>query len=162
MDAFRALRRTMPMQHAYAFLLVALEGGRGVQEYAERAGVTQAVMTRILFALGSQSRGRGRGYGLVQQAADTEDSRRHQTFLTAKGKALMSEIVRLVRLDEQGAMKLRSDDLMTMPGSARHIAHDQWLSRLVAAGRKLDAEDTKLAVHLVETLTRYRQMQETN
>jgi len=43
MDAFRAVRRIMPMQHAYAFLLVALEEGRGVQEYAKRAGVTQAV-----------------------------------------------------------------------------------------------------------------------
>jgi hypothetical protein len=39
MDAFRAVRRIMPMQHAYAFLLVAFEEGRGVQEYAERAGI---------------------------------------------------------------------------------------------------------------------------
>ncbi len=58
--ALRALRRTMPMQHAYAFVLVALEGGLGVEEYAERAGVTQAVVTRILLALGSRSRGRER------------------------------------------------------------------------------------------------------
>ena len=102
MDAFRAVRRIMPMQHAYAFLLVALEGGRGVQEYAQRARVTQAVMTRILFALGSRSRGRERGYGLVQQGIDTQDARKHQTFLTAKGKALMREIVRLVRSDQHG------------------------------------------------------------
>jgi hypothetical protein len=54
MDALRAVRRTMPIQHAYAFVLVAFEEGRGVSEYAERAGVTQAVMTRILFALGSK------------------------------------------------------------------------------------------------------------
>jgi DNA-binding MarR family transcriptional regulator len=100
MDAFRAGRRTMPIQHAYAFLLVALEEGRGVQEYAKRAGVTQAVMTRILFALGS-TRQRGKpGYGLVQQTIDTQDARRHQTFLTTKGKALMHEIVRLVRSDQ--------------------------------------------------------------
>ena len=46
-----------------------LEEGRGVQEYAERAGVTQAVMTRILFALGSRSRGRERGY----RKLDSED-----------------------------------------------------------------------------------------
>src|SRR5262249_39131185 len=71
MDALRALRRTMPIQQAYAFPLVAVEGGLGVQEYAERASVTQAVMTRILLALSSRSQGRERGYGLVQQGIDT-------------------------------------------------------------------------------------------
>jgi DNA-binding MarR family transcriptional regulator len=88
MEAFRAVRRLMPLQHAYAFLLVALEEGRSVSEYAKRAGVTQAVMTRILFALSSHNQGRGPGYDLVQQAADPEDARRHQTFLTVKGRAL--------------------------------------------------------------------------
>ena len=159
MDAFRAVRRIMPMQHAYTFLLVALEEGRGVQKYAKRAGVTQAVMTRILFALGSRSQGRERGYGLVQQGIDTEDARKHQTFLTAKGKALMREIVRLVRSDQRGAMRLRSGDLIMMPESPQDIARDQLLSRLIAAGRKLDAEDMKLAVHLIETLMRHHQMQ---
>ena len=158
MDAFRAIRRVMPLQEAYAFLFVALEEGRSVSEYATRAGVTQAVMTRILFALSSRGRRRKPGYGLVQQAIDTEDPRRHQTFLTAKGKALMREIVRVVRSDQQRAMKLRSSDLMMMPELARDVARDQWLSRLVAAGRKLDAEDMKLAVHLIETLMRHHQM----
>jgi DNA-binding MarR family transcriptional regulator len=50
-----------PLQHAYAFLLVALEEGRSVSDYAKRVGVTQAVMTRILFSLGSSSQGRAPG-----------------------------------------------------------------------------------------------------
>ena len=133
-----------------------LEEGRGVQEYARRAGVTQAVMTRILFALGSRSRGRERGYRLVQQGIDTGDARKHQTFLTAKGKALMRQIVRLVRSHQQGAMKLRSADLTMMSESGRDIARDQWFSRLVVAARKLDPEDLKLATHLVETLISFR------
>ena len=156
MDAFRAVRRIMPMQHAYAFLLVASEEGRGVQEYAERAGVTQAVMTRILFALGSRSRRRERGYGLVRQDIDMEDARKHQTFLTAKGKALMREIVRLVRSDQQSTVKLQSAGLTIIPETQQDIARVQWLSRLVAAGRKLNSDDMKLAVHLIETLMRYR------
>ncbi len=143
------------MQHAYAFLLVASEEGRGVQEYAERASVTQAVMTRILFALGWRSRGRERGYGLVQQGIDAEDARKHLTFLTAKGKALMREIVRLVRSDQPGAIRLRSEDLMMTPESPQDIARDQLLSRIVAAARKLDADDVRLAVHLIETLMRH-------
>jgi DNA-binding MarR family transcriptional regulator len=159
MDAFRAVRRTMPMQHAYTFLLVALDGGCGVQEYAKRAGVTQAVMTRILFALGSRSRGRERGYGLVQQRIAMEDARKHQTFLTAKGKALMREIVRLVISDQA---KLRSRNLTPVPEPARDIARDQWLSRLVAAGRKLDSEDVKLVTNIVESLISFRRNTETS
>ena len=71
----------------------------------------------------------------------------------------MREIVRMVRSDQQRAMKLRSSDLMMMPELARDVARDQWLFRLVAAGRKLDAEDMKLAVRLIETLMRHHQMQ---
>src|SRR5262249_43812064 len=155
LDAFRAIRRVMPMQHAYSFLLVASEQGRSVEEYAKRAGISQSVMTRILFALGSTGRRSKPGYGLVQQTIDTEDARRRQTFLTAKGKALMREFGRLLRLDHERLMKQRSRDLMSVP--SRDIARDQWLSKLVAAGRKLDAEDMKLAVHLIETVMRHRE-----
>jgi len=116
-------------------------------------------MTRILLALSSRSQGRERGYGLVQQGIDTEDARKRQTFLTAKGKALVREIARLVHSDRQRPTKLRSHDLTRVPAQAWDIARDQWLSRLVAAVRKLDAEDMKLAVHLIEMLMRFREMQ---
>jgi DNA-binding MarR family transcriptional regulator len=96
MDAFRGIGPTMPMQQVYAFLLVAMEEGRGVQEYAERAGVTQPVMTRILHALGRHRQKGAPGYGLVHQATDTRDLRKRQTFLTAKGEALVRQIVRLI------------------------------------------------------------------
>jgi DNA-binding MarR family transcriptional regulator len=101
MEAFRDIRPNMPMQHAYVFLLVAMNEGRGVQEYAERAGVTQPVMTRILLALGPRGQKGAAGHRIVKQATDRVDSRKRQTFLTAKGKALMREIVRLMRSDDQ-------------------------------------------------------------
>jgi DNA-binding MarR family transcriptional regulator len=107
MEAFRVIEPIMPMQQAYAFLLVAIEQGCGVQEYAERAGVTQPVMTRILLALGRHRQKGAPGYGLVHQATDTQDFRKRQTFLTAKGEALTREIVRLINSDDQHAMKLR-------------------------------------------------------
>jgi len=143
----------MPLQHAYAFLLVAFEEGRSVTEYAKRVGVTQAVMTRILFSLGSSSQGRAPGYGLVQQAIDPKDSRRTQTFLSAKGKVLKQEIVRLMRSDTPRAMKLR----LMAETSPRDLARDQGLAQLIAAGRKLDADDIQLAVRQVETLIGHRQ-----
>src|SRR5262249_35233403 len=153
MEAFRAIRRTMPLQHAYAFLLVALEEGRGVSEYAKRVGVTQAVMTRILFSLGSSSQGRAPGYGLVQQAIDPKDSRRTQTFLSIKGRVLMHEIVRLMRSDSPPAMKLR----LTTESLPRDLARDQGLSQLIAAGRKLGTDDIQLAVRQVEALIGHRE-----
>jgi hypothetical protein len=38
-DPFRAVRQTMPMQYIIAFLLVALDEGKGVNEYMQQAGV---------------------------------------------------------------------------------------------------------------------------
>jgi DNA-binding MarR family transcriptional regulator len=160
MEAFRIIGPIMPMQHAYAFLLVAMEEGRGVQEYAERAGVIQSVMTRILSALGRHRQKGAPGYGLVHQATDTEDLRKRQTFLTAKGEALMREIVRVIRSDDQRSMKLHisSRNLMTLvEKSPRDLAHDQWLPRLIAAARKLDSDDIKLAVGQIEALIGHRE-----
>jgi DNA-binding MarR family transcriptional regulator len=152
-EAFRAIRRIMPLQEAYAFLFVASEEGCSVSEYAQRADVTQAVMTRILFALGSRGRQRNPGYGLVQQAMDLQDSRKRLTFLTMKGKALMHEIARLVRSDRPRANKLRP--MTNRP--QRDLVRDQWLSRLIAAGHKLKADDIQLAVRQLELLIDHRQ-----
>lgn len=128
MEAFRAIRRTMPSQHAFAFLFVALEEGHSVSEYAKRAGTTQAVMTRILFAL--SSRKRDPGYGLVQQVIDPQDGRRTQTFLTVRGKALVHAIVHLIRSDRKRATQLRKS--MMTKKSPRDLEHNQWLPHLIA------------------------------
>ena len=97
MDAFRAVRPTMPLQHAYAFLLVAMEEGLGVMDYAERAGVKQDVMTRHLLDLGSHTRTRHPGLGLLAQRIDPMDMRRHQTFLTPNGRTLLHKVIRSAR-----------------------------------------------------------------
>jgi DNA-binding MarR family transcriptional regulator len=159
MEAFRVARPTMSMQQAHTFLLVAAEEGRGVQEYAERAGITQPVMTRILLALGSRRQKGAAGYGLVQQVTDTEDFRKRQTFLTAKGEALTREVARLIRSNDQRAMetRMRGRDPMTAEKSPRDLARDQWLSRLIAVGGKLDTHDIPLAVRQIEVLIGHRQ-----
>lgn len=96
-DAFRQLRPTMPLQHAHTFLLVATEEGLGVSEYAERAGVPQTVMTRHLLDMGSHTRTRQEGLGLVASRMDPLDMRKHQTFLTTDGHALLHKIIRAMR-----------------------------------------------------------------
>jgi DNA-binding MarR family transcriptional regulator len=108
---------------------------------------------RILFAL--SSRKRESGYGLVQQVIDPQDGRRTQTFLTAKGNALVHEIVRLVRSDRQRGMKLRKFDdngEATTKFGTRSVALP-----LIAAGLKLGADDIQLVIRQVETLIGHRQ-----
>lgn len=95
-DAFREIRHDMPLQHAYTFMLVALKEGLGVIEYAEQAGVAQTVMTRHLLDIGSQNRKREPGYGLVMQRSDPLDLRKHQTYLTPKGRALLNRVLRVM------------------------------------------------------------------
>jgi DNA-binding MarR family transcriptional regulator len=130
-----------------------LEEGHYVSEYAKRAGTTQSVMTRILFALGSHSQGRKAGYGLVHQETDPNDARRTQTFLTVRGKTLLHEIVRLMRSDRQRAMRLRK----LTERSRRDLEYHHWLSRLIDAGQKLGTDDIQLVVRQIEALIGHRQ-----
>src|SRR5580700_7798265 len=44
------------------------------------------------------------------------------------------------------------DDLLLEEKGKRPRAHDRWLSRLMAAGHRLETEDLKLAVRQVEAL----------
>lgn len=111
-------------------------------------------MTRILFALSSDSRRRGAGYGLVQQMIDPQDGRRTQTLLTVSGKALVQKIERLIRSDRQHLIKPRR--LRMAQKSPRDLERDQWLSRLIAAGRQLASDDIQLAIRQIEALIGHR------
>jgi len=71
----------------------------------------------------------------------------------------MHEIVRLLRSRRDGAMKLWPVD-QTMSESPKGLFHNQWLFRLVLAGRKMDPEDVKLATQLDETLLSLRQRED--
>lgn len=94
LEPFRAVYGVMPLQQAYAFLLVAMEEGEGVTEYARRAGVSQSVMTRHLLDLGDFNRRHEPGLGLIVQRPDPLNRRKHQTFLTDKGAALAAQVYR--------------------------------------------------------------------
>lgn len=48
-----------------------------------------------------------------------------------------------------------NDLLLPTPTSA-HLGKDRWLTRLAAAGRRLAADDVKLAVRQVEVLVEHR------
>ena len=48
------------------------------------------------------------------------------------------------------------NDLLMPERPARASPHDRWVSRLFAAGRKLNVDDAKLAVRLIEALIAHR------
>jgi DNA-binding MarR family transcriptional regulator len=97
MREFWTIRPTMPLGHAYSFMLVALKEGRSVQEYAQLANVSQNVMTRILLDLGERNRYKEPGYGLVMRRINPIDMRQHQTFLTPDGQALVQRLEMAMR-----------------------------------------------------------------
>lgn len=97
LEPFRSIRRTLPMQYMHAFLLVALDEGLGVMEYARQAGVAQSVMSRHLLDLGDRSRYGGPGYGLVTTRPDPLNLRRHRVTLTDKGREIASQIMRAIQ-----------------------------------------------------------------
>jgi DNA-binding MarR family transcriptional regulator len=93
LNEFRKIRPTMPSQYIYTFVLVAMNEGMGVQDYAELADVSQSVMTRNLLDLGVRNRHKEPGFNLVLQRMDPMDMRKHQTFLTPEGKALWRRLL---------------------------------------------------------------------
>lgn len=94
LDAFREIRHTMPLQYIIAFLLVALDEGKTVGDYAIKSGVSPSVMSRHLLDIGERNRHLAEGFGLVMTKPNVLNLREHTVFLTDKGRALFHKIVR--------------------------------------------------------------------
>jgi DNA-binding MarR family transcriptional regulator len=94
LETFRELRRDMPLQYVYSFLLVAEEEGLGVNEYAKKAGVSSSVMSRHLLDIGEEDRNHNPGFMLVEGRPDRMDRRNRLITLTDKGRAIARRIMR--------------------------------------------------------------------
>lgn len=84
----------MPAQYIVAFLMVATKEGRGVVDYAKQAGVSVSVMSRHLLDIGERNRHMEKGYGLVTYQPNPLELRKHEYFLTDKGRALYHQVIR--------------------------------------------------------------------
>jgi DNA-binding MarR family transcriptional regulator len=84
----------MPAQYIRTFLLVAEEQGLGVIDYAQRAGVSVSVMSRHLLDIGERNRHMEDGFGLVTYRPNPMELRKHEYFLTDKGRTLLHKITR--------------------------------------------------------------------
>src|SRR5258705_6782351 len=89
LDPFRKLREVMPLQYVRAFVLVATEERLSVGEYARRARIAPALMTRHVADLGTTNRYQEAGFGLVEQFYDAMAKRVPLIRLSAAGKRIV-------------------------------------------------------------------------
>lgn len=87
----------LPAAYIKAAILVAIEEGLGVSDYAERAGASPTVMTRNLLDIGDRNRQRGEGLGLITQERDPWDLRKHRAKMTPKGATLLRNVLTALR-----------------------------------------------------------------
>lgn len=100
---FRDINASMPLSYVTAFLLVAMEEGKGVSEYASKVDISPTVMTRNLLDIGDRNRQREEGYGLITQERDLFDLRKHNAKVTSKGKALAHHVVSVIKKEANDA-----------------------------------------------------------
>lgn len=93
---FEELRHDMPLQYVRTFMLVATEPGLGVTEYANKAGVTQTVMSRHLLDIGERNRHMEPGFGLVEKRY-TLNLRQSEILLTEKGIDVARKMARALK-----------------------------------------------------------------
>lgn len=94
LSTFRLLSERMPLNYVMSFLAVALEEGQSVTDYAERLGLSMSTMSRHLLDIGERNRTMEPGHGLVTYRPDPLELRKHQYFLTPKGKTLLGQLLR--------------------------------------------------------------------
>ena len=97
------LSRSIPLQYVTAFLMVALDEGRGVGTYARALGMHRWTMSRYLNAIGPRGRNGGPGLDLVIIKHDPYDPRWTEVFLTPKGRAVADDVFKQMRRVKRNA-----------------------------------------------------------
>lgn len=94
LSVFKILKETMPLQYVLTFLAVATDEGKSVREYARRLGVNNTTMSRHLLDIGPRNRQMQEGYNLISYRANPLELRKHEYYITPKGKTLIRQILK--------------------------------------------------------------------
>jgi hypothetical protein len=92
------LKNSIPLPFVTALLVVALDEGKGVADYAKTLGLHRTKMARYFRDIGHQARDGGPGLGLV--AVNPHPSKPfpyRQVVLTEKGRAMADQMLRAMR-----------------------------------------------------------------
>lgn len=104
LGTLQAINRSMTIEAANVFLLVALKEGQKAVDLCRETGLSQSTMSRNLIDLSEYRRdlsegsetGRKEGYGLVVGKVDPMELRSKHYHLTPKGRGLRDRLVQLL------------------------------------------------------------------
>lgn len=77
--------------------MIALDEGKGNNEYARAIGLERRLMSRYLHGIGPRARNGGPGLGLIEIKPHPDHSQKSRIVLTAKGRALADQVFRQFR-----------------------------------------------------------------
>jgi DNA-binding MarR family transcriptional regulator len=97
LETFRELRPDMPMQTACILLLVAIKPGIGQRDLLELMGISQASVSRNVFALLETDRHGKPGLNLIVQHRHPVDARNTMLYLTPEGDAFLARLLPMSR-----------------------------------------------------------------
>ena len=115
LSGFQAMNRSMTIELANVFLLVALKEGQRSVDYGKETGLTQSTISRHLLDLSDYRRdlteaaggaGRKEGYGLVKAEVDPMELRAKRYYLTHKGRTQVQRILGLLAGEDLGRVKV--------------------------------------------------------
>ena len=97
-QAFRAIEKTMPIQIAYTFILIATHEGASIGDIARLAGFSLSTCSRHILDLGEFNRKKEPGYNLVETRINPLELRAKTVHLTALGRELLRKIVTTMKV----------------------------------------------------------------
>ncbi len=95
--------KSPPISLIDAFLLVCLEEGLSVEEYAARGKIPYVTMSRHLLDLGDQNRKGEPGMGLITARANPLNRRQREYMLTERGRLLLEKMNTFHRLNKSAS-----------------------------------------------------------
>jgi Transcriptional regulators len=106
LSLLQTMNRSMTLEQAQVFLMIALDEGKPQSDYTEMTGLAQGTMSRIFTDLSAYRRTRKgavegqyvrtEGYGLIELRVNPNEMRQKLAFLTPKGRAIVRRLAKLV------------------------------------------------------------------
>jgi DNA-binding MarR family transcriptional regulator len=93
LEAFHKVHSLMSFKMAQTFIMVALDEGKSMTEYSQKAGLPQSTISRHLLDLGERNRKKEPGLNLVVSRRDPQDYRRWTYSLAPKGSDLIQRLL---------------------------------------------------------------------
>jgi DNA-binding MarR family transcriptional regulator len=100
-ETFRELRPDMPMQTASILLLIAMKPGIGQRELLDLMDISQAGVSRNVYALLDTDRHGKPGLNFVSQRRHPSDGRNTELHLTSEGHAFLHRLLAGTHAEEE-------------------------------------------------------------